>query len=140
MQVSRPETLLKRDFSTGIFLCNFSKNLIYRTPPDDFSYWFIRSDQGFIIWWQFFRFFFIDNCNYGNLFKKGIKMKVFFTIYIYPKINMNVVNKFRIQISLGKSLGNCRVPREISKAEILKLKNKIQLTWPLYEDESTNKH
>ena len=55
-------------------------------------------------------------------------MNAFFTIYIYPKINMNVVNKFRIQISLGKSLGNCRVPREISKAEILKLKNKIQLT------------
>ena len=43
MQISRPETSLKRDSDTVIFLwifCNFSKNLIYRTPPDDCSCWF----------------------------------------------------------------------------------------------------
>ena len=56
-------------------------------------------------------------------------MKVFllFTI-IYPKINMNVV-KFvsavicrrtleKIQISFGRSLGSCPVPRRISKAAV----------------------
>ena len=33
-----------------------------------------------------------DNCNYGSLFRRGIKMNIFllFTI-IYTKINMNVV-------------------------------------------------
>ena len=36
--------------------------------------------------------FIIDNCNYGSLFRNGIKMKIFilFTI-VYPKINMYVV-------------------------------------------------
>ena len=74
--------------------------------------------------------FIIDNCNYGSLFSKVMKMKIllFFTI-IYGKINMNIVKKYasavicrralqKIQISLGKSFGNCRVPRRISKAHI----------------------
>ena len=36
--------------------------------------------------------FIIYHCNYGSLFRKDIKMKIFlhFTI-IYPKINLNVV-------------------------------------------------
>ena len=59
-------------------------------------------------------------------------MEIFllFTI-IYPEINMNVVKANfasamicrrtleKIQITFGKSLGNCRVPRRISKAVYL---------------------
>ena len=65
-----------------------------------------------------------------SLFRKGIRMKIFllFTI-IYPKINMNVADEFEsaiicrltleiIQISLGKSLGNCPLPRRILKAAV----------------------
>ena len=88
---------------------------------------------------SFFRFFLqfslhffpfiIHNCNFGSLFRKDIKMKIFllFTI-INPKINMNIV-KFvstiicrraleKIQISFGRSLGSCPVPRRISKAAV----------------------
>ena len=36
--------------------------------------------------------FITDNCNYGTLFREGIKIKIFFSfLTIYPKINMNVV-------------------------------------------------
>ena len=137
LEVSKPETLLKRNSSIDIFrrvLCNFSKNLCYRTPRDDCSCWFLPSNQGFANWSQFFRFFLhffsftIDNCNYRSLYRKGIKMKicVFFTM-IYPKINMNVVKTICLgnnllphiekkQISPSISLGNCQMFRQISKA------------------------
>ena len=40
---------------------------------------------------SFFKNFIIDNCNYGNLFRKALKMKIFLLItIIYPKVNMNV--------------------------------------------------
>ena len=82
---------LKRDCGTGIFLwifCNSSKNLIYITPPDDCSCWFLRSSQNFYLLITFI----IDNCNYGSLLRKCLKMNTFllFTI-VYSKININVV-------------------------------------------------
>ena len=82
---------LKRDSGTGIFLwifCNSSKNLIYITPPDDCSCWFLRSSQNFYLLITFI----IDNCNYGSLLRKCLKMNTFllFTI-VYSKININVV-------------------------------------------------
>ena len=45
----------------------------------------------FVFSFIFFSFI-LDNCNYGSLFRKCIKMKIFyfFTI-VYPKINMSVV-------------------------------------------------
>ena len=140
LQASRSEISLKRDSSTGIFLWilrNFLKNFIYRTPPDDCSSWFLHSNQGFIHWSHFFRFFLqffpfiINNYNYGSLFRKGIITNIFlFSTIIYPKINMNVVKNVvnfasvitcrhtleKIKISLGKSLSNCGVPRWILKA------------------------
>ena len=83
---------------------------------------------------SFFLPFIVNNCNYGSLFRQGIKMKVFllFTI-IYPKINVNVVkNNFALAIicrlTLEKmqiSLGNCRLPRRISKADFLKQLRRI---------------
>ena len=62
--------------------------------------------------------FIIDNCNYGSLFRKCIKMKIFllFTI-VYPKINMNIVKTIlpqeqfanthqrKFRFSLAKALG-----------------------------------
>ena len=73
------------DSSTGIFLRilrNFSKNFIYRTPPDDCSCWLLGFNQVlFSYHTSFFPSFYpiiTDNCNYGSLFGKGIKMKVFF--------------------------------------------------------------
>ena len=140
MQVSRPETSLKRDSSTEShillwILHNFSKKLIYRTPPDDspadsfFPTKVLSIHQFFCFFLRFFSFI-IDNCNCESLFRKGIRMKIFllFTI-IYPKINMNVADEFEsaiicrltleiIQISLGKSLGNCPLPRRILKAAV----------------------
>ena len=60
LQIRSPETSLKIDFGTGIFLwifCNFSKNLSYRTPLDDCSCWFLSSNQSFIHWSHFVHFF-----------------------------------------------------------------------------------
>ena len=60
LQIRSPETSLKIDFGTGIFLwifCNFSKNLSYRTPLDDCSCWFLCSNQSFIHWSHFVHFF-----------------------------------------------------------------------------------
>ena len=94
LQISRPETSWKRDSGTDIFLWifhNFSKNLIYRTPVANCSCWFLHSNQSFIHWSHFVHFFFhffsfiIDNCNYGSVLRKCLKMKNFllFTIVFY---------------------------------------------------------
>ena len=92
-----PETSLKRESSAGVFLrnlLNFSKNFIYRIPPDDCSCWFLGSkvlfiDHTFSLFPSFYPFI-TDNCYYGSLFKEGIKMKIFFFFslltIIYPKI------------------------------------------------------
>ena len=45
-----------RRISLWIF-SNFSKNFIYRATPDDCSCWFLRSNQSFIHWSHFIRFF-----------------------------------------------------------------------------------
>ena len=81
-----------------VSLSKFSKKLIYRTPPNDCSCWFLRSNQDFIHWSHFFRFsfiffsFVIDNCNYGSLFRKVIKMNIFLLFaIIYTKNSMNIV-------------------------------------------------
>ena len=90
LQIRSPETSLKIDFGTGIFLwifCNFSKNLSYRTPLDDCSCWFLCSNQSFIHWSHFVHFFpsffcfIVDNCNYGSLLRK-CKNEDFLTFYI----------------------------------------------------------
>ena len=87
MKVSRSETSLKRDSSTGIFLWilgNFSKNLIYKTCLDDYSWWLLCSNQSFIHWSHYFSVFpsffpfIIDNCNYGSLLRKCLKTKIFY--------------------------------------------------------------
>ena len=105
LQVSRPETSLKRDSSTVIFLWilhNFSKNLIYGTALSNCSCWFLRSNQGFIHWLTFFCFFssfpfIIDNCN-GNSSRKAIKMKIFFLLFtiIYANLTWMLLQQFRL--------------------------------------------
>ena len=85
-----------RRISLWIF-SNFSKNFIYRAPPDDCSCWFLRSNQCFIHWSHLVRFFLhfcsfvIDNRSCGSLLRKCLKMRIFllFTI-VYSKININV--------------------------------------------------
>ena len=92
-------------------------------PADSFFPTKVLSIHQFFCFFLRFFSFIIDNCNCESLFRKGIRMKIFllFTI-IYPKINMNVADEFEsaiicrltleiIQISLGKSLGNCPLPR-----------------------------
>ena len=103
LQVSRPETSLKRDSGTGIFLwifCNSSKSLIHRTPPDDCFCWFLHSNQNFYLLITLCSFFpslfsfIIDNCNYRSLLRKCLKMKIFLLFTnIYSKINM-LLRKF----------------------------------------------
>ena len=90
LQVSRPETSLKRDSGIGIFLwifCNSSKSLIHRTPPDDCFCWFLHSNQNFYLLITLCPFFpslfsfIIDSCNYESLLRKCLKMKIFFIFY-----------------------------------------------------------
>ena len=80
LQVSRPETRLKRDSCTRIFLWilrNFSKNLI----PSEWLLLLIFAFQprfyslitSFLFIPSFFPFI-IGNCNYGCLFGVGLKM------------------------------------------------------------------
>ena len=73
-------------------------------------------------------FFIIDNCNYGSLLRKCLKMKIFslFTIafyFLHKCCSDNFASAIicwhtlkKLQISLGRSLDNCRVLREILKA------------------------
>ena len=70
LQISRPETSLKRDSGTSKFYPLITLCLFFHS---------------------FFSFI-IDNCNYGSLLRKCLKMKIFllFTI-VYSKININVV-------------------------------------------------
>ena len=85
LQVSRLETLLRRYCSTGIFqwiLCNFSKNLIYRTPPDNCPCWFLHFNQVFIYWSHFAHFPFIFYLllliiAIMRVSREGIKTKIF---------------------------------------------------------------
>ena len=141
LQVSMPEILLKKDSGTGIIFLrifrSFSKNLIYKTSPDDCSCWFLRYNQSFIHWSHFvfssLFFFIIDNCNHGSLLRKCLKMKkTFFTFYsslfknwcrcCYDNLTWAIICRRtlqKIQISFGKTLGNCWMLRRISKAEYL---------------------
>ena len=80
------------------FLTNFahfSKIIMYRTPSHDCSCWFLHSNQSFIHWFFFyFHFlldffpFIIDNCNYESFVRKGLKIKIFFTIIIQKLTGM----------------------------------------------------
>ena len=103
LQVSRPENLLKKDSSTGIFLWvphNFSKNVIYSTLLDDWLRLLIPTFQlrfypmitPIFLYFPSYFAFIIDNYNYGSLLRKCLRMKIFllFTT-IYSKINMTVV-------------------------------------------------
>ena len=108
LQVSRPEISSKRDFSTGTFLWisqNFSKNVIYRTTPDDCSCWFFRFNQSFIHWSLFCLLhlfpFITDNCNYGRVFRKGTKKKIF---YFLQKFIEKLTCMLLRQFCLGNNL------------------------------------
>ena len=79
---------LWKDSSTDIFLwilCNFPRNIIYRTPPDDCSCWFLHSNQGFIHWshpvcfFLYFCPFLIDNWKLWEFVQKVYKNEDFFT-------------------------------------------------------------
>ena len=92
--VSRPETSLNGDSGTGVFLWifrNSSKSFIYRTPPDDCSCWFLRSNQNvypLITLCSFFPSLFsfiIDNCNSWSLLRKSLKMRIFLLFAIVYK-------------------------------------------------------
>ena len=41
--------------------------------------------------------FIIDNCNYGSLLRKWLKMKTFLFFIVYSKININVVKAILLQ-------------------------------------------
>ena len=113
--------------------CNFLKRT-NKTPPDDCSCWFLHPNQSFTHWLNFVGFFLhfysfiIDNCNYQILLRKCLKNKIFllFTIVFYflrKCCSENFVSAIICRrtlkkkwMSFSKSLGNCRVPRRISKA------------------------
>ena len=91
--------------------------------------WFFRFNQKFhplftiCLFFPSLFSFIIDNYNYGSLLRKCLKMKIFllFTI-VYSKSNVALAiicqhTMEKIQISFGKILGICRVPRRISKAD-----------------------
>ena len=75
-----------------------------------------------------FFFIIIDNCHYGSLLRKCLKIKIFllFTTVFYflhkfcsDNFALAIICRRtlkKIQISVGKSLGNCRMLRRISKA------------------------
>ena len=89
LRVSMLEISLKKDSGTGIFLwifCNFSKNLLYKTSPDDWSCWLLRYNQSFIHWSHFVFFF-----------KQKMKTSLLFAI-VYSKVNIDIVTT----ISLGQ--------------------------------------
>ena len=98
---SRPETSLKRDCSK-IFSCEFCLSFqkvlfsehLWLTLLADSSVptKVLFIEHSFFFFCLFFFLFLFGNCNYGNLLRKGIKIKIFllFTI-IYPKINIKVV-------------------------------------------------
>ena len=100
------------DKAAGFNAWNFNKKIPqHRYFPVNFAKFFknpylqntsgwllllIPSFQGFIHWSHFCFFlnffpFIIDNCHYGSLLRKGIKMNIFlvFTL-IYPNISMMV--------------------------------------------------
>ena len=70
--------------------------------------------------------FIIDNCNYGSLLKKCLKMKIFLVFTkVYSNININIVQIIRLGSNLPTHIRentdflwqnrNVRVPRRISK-------------------------
>ena len=101
---------------------------------DDCSCWFFHSNQSFINWtlfWFIFSFIFsfvIDNCSYGSLLRKSLKVKNFLLLtidfcFLHKCFWGNFASAIicpctlkKIQISIGKSLGHCRMLRWISKA------------------------
>ena len=108
MQVSWPETSLKRDSGTGILLwifCNFLKETLFTehhwmTAPTDSSV----QTEGYplITLCSFLHFFhyLIDNCNYRSLLRKCLKMKIFLLFTnIYSKINM-LLRQFHLSNNL----------------------------------------
>ena len=74
-------------------------------------------------------YFSLNNCNYGTLFRKCIKIKMFLLpcTIVYQKNSHECCKDIftsaiicrctleKIQIFLGKSRGNCQVPRRIPK-------------------------
>ena len=70
---------------TGPVDCLVSTKVLF----SDYAFSFLPSLYPFIT----------DNCNYGSLFREGVKMKIFFSLstIIYPKINMNVVRTISLR-------------------------------------------
>ena len=90
LHVSRPQTFFKIDFSPGIFLrlfSNFSKNLIYRTFPDDCSCWFCWAHC--LLFHLFFSFI-IDSCICRSLLRKCLRMKIFYSLQYFIQKLTNV--------------------------------------------------
>ena len=97
----RPETSFKMRLQQRYFCVKFAQ-FFKKAYLQNISTWpllLISSFQPrfyslFTLFSFFLHFFpfYIDNCNYKTLFRKGIKMRIFllFTI-IYPNVNMNVV-------------------------------------------------
>ena len=139
LQVSRPETSLKRDSRAGIFLQIFHNSYFHKPYLQNTSRWllswYLHSNQKcypLITLCSFFPSIFgfiIDNSNNGSLLRKSLKMTIFllFTI-IYWKINM-LLRQFHLGNNLpmhirentdfvGQLQSHCRLPRWILKADI----------------------
>ena len=140
LQLSKPETSLKKDSSTGIFLwifSNFSKNLLYKTSQmtalaDSSITTKVLSTYHTLLVFFITFFFIIDNCNHGSLLRKCLKMKAFllFTI-VYSKITLRkkmLLRQFRLSNNLLMHIRentdflwqkppNCQVLKQISKAD-----------------------
>ena len=117
LQVLRPATSFRRDSSTGIslrILCNFSKNLntelLLVTAPANSSLptRVLSIDHSFFLFSFIFLLLFIDNCNYGSLFRMLLRQ--------YASAIICRCTLEKMQISVSRSLGNFWVPRQISKA------------------------
>ena len=136
LQVSTPENSLK-ETPAQVFSCEFCKifqkalfteHLRMTATADSSVPTKVSSIDHTLFVFSFIFFpFIIDNCHYGSLFRKGIKMNIFllFTIF-YPKINM-LVRQFRLGNNFPTYIREntdfprqkprqFRVPRRISKA------------------------
>ena len=103
---------IKRDSSTGIFpwiLKGFSKNIIYRTlvyrwlllliPP--FQPKFYPLITLFFFFYFIFFLLYLNNCNHGSFFRKGVKMKIF---YFLQKFIWKLTWMLLRQFCLGNNL------------------------------------
>ena len=70
----------------------FQKTL--QNSPDDCSSWFLHLNQGFIHWSHFVFPFVIENCSYGSLLRKGIRMKIYFLHQFIQKLTWVLLRQY----------------------------------------------